>query len=52
MALTGLRAIASIRNVNQWMETNAQFGDEIREHLQPARKILGEMADVLEAVAI
>ena len=52
MALTGLRAIASIRNVSQWMETNAQFGDEIREHLQPARKILAEMADVLEAVAI
>lgn len=51
-ALAGLRAIASIRNAQQWLQSNAQFGDEVREYLQPARKILAEMADVLDGVPV
>jgi len=51
-ALTGLRSIASIRNAAQWLQSNAQFADEVRDYLQPARKILAEMADVLEGVPV
>ena len=51
-ALTGLRSIASIRNAGQWLQANAQFADEVRDYLQPARKILAEMADVLEGVPV